>query len=125
VPEHAKKPYEVMMKARALTYTLAVPGMVLEEIDKQVRQVFIDAGYGDNIIHRTGHGFGITGHEDPFLALGDRRKLAPGMVVSNEPGIYFKGQGGYRHSDTVLITETGNLALTSAPESMEALTFSN
>jgi Xaa-Pro dipeptidase len=121
IPEHARKPFEVMMKARALTFEMAVPGTVLEEIDKKVRQVFIDAGYGDNIIHRTGHGFGITGHEDPFLALGDKRKLAPGMVISVEPGIYFKGQGGYRHSDTVLITDNGNLTLTHCPDQIEEL----
>ena len=125
VPEHAKKLFDVMMKGRALAYKLAQPGTVLEEIDKQVRQVYIDAGYEKNIIHRTGHGFGVTGHEDPFLALGDKRKLAPGMVISIEPGIYFKGQGGYRHSDTVLITKTGNLKLTDAPESIEALTFTS
>ena len=123
IPEHAKKKFEVMMKARALAYKLAQPGTVLEEIERQVRQVFIDAGYGDNIIHRTGHGLGITGHEDPFLALGDRRKLAPGMLVSIEPGIYFKGEGGYRHSDTVLITENGNVSLTHAPVNMEELLF--
>ncbi len=123
IPEHAKKKFEVMMKARALAYKMAQPGMVLEEIDKMVRQVFIDAGYGDNIIHRTGHGLGITGHEDPFLALGDLRKLAPGMLVSIEPGIYFKGEGGYRHSDTVLITENGNISLTHAPQNMEELLF--
>ncbi|MGD0854698.1 MAG: M24 family metallopeptidase [Dehalococcoidia bacterium] len=125
VPEHAKKPYEAMMKARALTFELAQPGMVLEEIDRRVRQVFIDAGYGDNVIHRTGHGLGITGHEDPFIALGDKRRLAPGMIISFEPGIYFKGKGGYRHSDTVLITETGNLNLTEAPDTLEALTLKN
>ena len=123
VPEHAKKLFEIMMKGRALAYKLAQPGTVLEEIDKQVRQVFIDAGYEKNIIHRTGHGFGITGHEDPFLALGDKRKLAPGMIVSIEPGIYFKGQGGYRHSDTVLITEDGNVKLTHAPDQLEELLF--
>jgi Xaa-Pro dipeptidase len=123
VPEHAKKLFDIMMKGRALAYKLAQPGIVLEEIDKQVRQVFIDAGYEKNIIHRTGHGFGITGHEDPFLALGDKRKLVPGMIVSIEPGIYFKGQGGYRHSDTVLITETGNLKLTHAPDQLEELLF--
>lgn len=123
VPEHARRPFEVMMKGRALAYTLAQPGAVLEDIDRQVRQVFIDAGYADNIIHRTGHGFGITGHEDPFLALGDKRKLMPGMIISIEPGIYFKGKGGYRHSDTVLITENGTLKLTHAPEHIEELTF--
>lgn len=125
VPEHAQKPFEIMMKARSLAYELSLPGMGLEEIDRRVRQVFIDAGYGDNIIHRTGHGFGITGHEDPFLALGDKRKLAPGMLISIEPGIYFKGKGGYRHSDTVLITESGNVMLTESPDSIEALTFKN
>jgi len=123
VPDHARKLFDIMMKGRALAYKLAQPGTVLEEIDKQVRQVFIDAGYEKNIIHRTGHGFGITGHEDPFLALGDKRKLTPGMIVSIEPGIYFQGKGGYRHSDTVLITESGNLKLTHAPETMEELTF--
>ena len=123
VPEYAKKPFEVMMKGRELAYRLARPGAVLEDIDRHVRQVFIDAGYADNIIHRTGHGFGITGHEDPFVALGDKRKLAPGMIISIEPGIYFKGKGGYRHSDTVLITENGNVKLTHAPESLEELTF--
>lgn len=123
VPEHAKKPFEVMMKGRELAYKLARPGAVLEDIDRQVRQVFVDAGYADNIIHRTGHGFGITGHEDPFVALGDKRKLAPGMIISIEPGIYFEGKGGYRHSDTVLITENGNLKLTHAPENIEELTF--
>jgi Xaa-Pro dipeptidase len=123
VPEHAKKPFEVMMEGRELAFKLARPGVVLEDIDRQVRQVFIDAGYADNIIHRTGHGFGITGHEDPFVALGDKRKLLPGMIISVEPGIYFKGKGGYRHSDTVLITEDGNLKLTHAPENIEELTF--
>jgi Xaa-Pro dipeptidase len=123
VPEHAQKPFEVMMRGRELAFKLAQPGVVLEDIDRQVRQVFIDAGYAENIIHRTGHGFGITGHEDPFIALGDKRKLAPGMIISIEPGIYFKGKGGYRHSDTVLITENGNRKLTNAPENIEELTF--
>lgn len=121
VPEHAKRPFEVMMEARETGYRLSQPGAVLEEIDRQVRQVIIDAGYGGHIIHRTGHGFGITGHEDPFIALGDRRALAPGMIVSIEPGIYIRGQGGYRHSDTVLITENGNLTLTHAPDRMDEL----
>jgi len=123
VPEHAKKPFAAMLKARALAYKLARPGEVLEKIDKRVRRVFEKAGYGDYIIHRTGHGFGITGHEAPYVALGDKRKLEPGMLISIEPGIYIPGQGGYRHSDTVLITDTGNLCLTEAPVTLKELTI--
>ena len=88
-----------------------------------MRDVITDAGYGDNIIHRTGHGMGITGHEAPYVALGDDRQLVPGMIISIEPGIYIEGVGGFRHSDTVLITDTGNVKLTEAPETLDELTI--
>ena len=81
------------------------------------------AGYGDNLLHRTGHGFGVTGHEGPFLAEGDMREVCPGMVFSIEPGIYLPELGGFRHSDTVLITETGNHNMTPYAESLEDLTL--
>lgn len=123
IPEGAQRPFETVMKARALAYELVKPGAVLEEIDRRVRQVIIDAGYETRIIHRTGHGLGITGHEGPYLALGDWRTLVPGMVISIEPGIYIPGEGGFRHSDTVLVTQTGHLRLTDAPETLEDLTI--
>ncbi len=123
VPGEAKKPFAVMMEARALAYELAKPGAVLSEIDRRVRKVIIDAGYEKYILHRTGHGLGITGHEAPYLALGDDRKLVPGMLISIEPGIYIPGAGGFRHSDSVLITDTGNVRLTEAPETLEQLTI--
>ncbi|MBI4765931.1 MAG: aminopeptidase P family protein [Deltaproteobacteria bacterium] len=123
VPEQALRPFGVVMEARALAYELIKPGAVLEEIDRQVRQVLIDAGYESRILHRTGHGLGITGHEAPYLALGDSRMLLPGMLISIEPGLYIPGQGGYRHSDTVLVTETGCLRLSDAPDTLEGLTI--
>jgi len=123
VPEEARRPFATVMRARALAYELVKPGAVLEEIDLQVRQILIEAGYQERILHRTGHGLGITGHEAPYLALGDSRKLQAGMLVSIEPGIYIPGLGGFRHSDTVLISKTGNLRLTDAPDTLEALTI--
>jgi Xaa-Pro dipeptidase len=123
VPEEARKPFAAMMEARALAYELAKPGAVLSEIDRQVRKIIIDAGYEKYILHRTGHGLGITGHEAPYLALGDDRKLVPGMLISIEPGIYIPGKGGFRHSDSVLITDTGNVRLTEAPDTLERLTI--
>jgi Xaa-Pro dipeptidase len=119
VPEKAKKPFEVMFMARALAYDLLKPGVIMSEVDKKVRKYIAENGYGDYIIHRTGHGLGITGHEAPFLAEGYNYPLKKNMVISVEPGVYIPGLGGFRHSDTVLITNEGYLKLTKAPESIE------
>jgi len=123
VPEYAKRPFKAMMQARSTAYGMLRPGAILEEIDKKTRQVIVKAGYEKNIIHRTGHGLGITGHEAPYVALGDRRRLEPGMLISIEPGIYIPGEGGYRHSDSVLITDTGYMRLTDAPDSLDNVTI--
>jgi Xaa-Pro dipeptidase len=123
VPEKAIKPFNIMLKARALAYSMLKPGTIMSDVDKRVRNFIIEKGYTDNIIHRTGHGLGITGHEAPFLAEGYDRPLEKNMVISVEPGIYIPGIGGFRHSDTVLITETGYQKLTKAPETLEELTI--
>ncbi|MFX0058639.1 MAG: M24 family metallopeptidase [Candidatus Heimdallarchaeota archaeon] len=124
IPEKAKEPFEVMIKARELAYSLLKPGVVMGDVDKKVRKYISDEGYGGYIIHRTGHGLGITGHEAPFLAEGYEHKLEENMLISVEPGIYIPGLGGFRHSDTVLITEEGFMKLSKAPESLEELTIS-
>ena len=124
VPEKAQEPFKVMINARALAYDLLKPGVLMSEIDKKVRNFIIDQGYGDFLLHRTGHGLGITGHEPPFIAEGYDRELESNMVISIEPGIYIPGIGGFRHSDTVLITEEGYQKLTKAPESLEEVTIS-
>lgn len=121
VPQEAEKPFEVMYQARELAYNLLKPGENMGEIDKKVRKFITNYGYGDYIIHRTGHGLGITGHEAPFLAEGYDRQLESNMLISVEPGIYIPGLGGFRHSDTVLITEDGYIKLTKAPEKLDEL----
>jgi Xaa-Pro aminopeptidase len=124
VPEEAKRPFETMLEARALAYELARPGVNMGQIDEAVRAVIIDRGYGDFILHRTGHGLGITGHEAPYLAQGYDRELAPGMLISIEPAIYIPGVGGFRHSDSILITHDGSTTLTHAPDTLEDLRIS-
>jgi Xaa-Pro dipeptidase len=123
VPDDAKEPFSVFMEARRCAYELAQPGAVLSEIDEAARKIIAEAGYGDYILHRTGHGLGITGHEAPYVAVGDDRELLPGMVISIEPGIYIPGKGGFRHSDSVLITESGAVRLTDAPDSLDDMTI--
>jgi Xaa-Pro dipeptidase len=123
VPDTARRPFDVMLKAREKTFELLKPGASMSEIDEVVTDVFIKMGYEDNILHRTGHGFGVTNHEAPFLARGYDRIVEAGMVFSVEPGIYLSGIGGFRYSDTVLVTESGNVCLTRAPDTLEALTI--
>jgi len=123
VPEQAKQPFEDMLAARALAYELTVPGNSMSDVDRRVNDFLKEKGYGSNLLHRTGHSFGVTNHEAPFLAEGYDHEIEPGMVFSIEPGFYIQGVGGFRFSDTVLVTETGNQKLTQAPETMEGLTI--
>ena len=123
VPKNAVEPFEIMFEARTLAYSILKPGTIMSEVDKKVRKLITEKGYGDYIIHRTGHGLGITGHEAPFLAEGYDKPLEKNMVISVEPGIYIPGIGGFRHSDTVLIIEDGYQKLTKAPETLEEVTI--
>lgn len=121
VPEKAENLFALSMEARRKAYELVKPGIRAEDVDQQVLKIIRDAGYGDNVLHRTGHGFGITGHEPPWVALGSGHILEKNMVVSIEPGIYVEGVGGFRHSDTVLVTEDGCIPLTRSPDALEDL----
>lgn len=123
ISDKAKEVFNAMIKARELAFSLLRPGMMMSEIDKKVRAFIEKRGYSNYIIHRTGHGLGITGHEAPYIAEGYDRRLEANMVISIEPGIYIPGLGGFRHSDTVLITKEGYQKLTSAPETLEDLTL--
>ena len=123
VPEDAKKPYEVMMKARELAYSLCKPGNSMHELDLAVNNLFKQEGYADYLLHRTGHSIGVTGHEGPFLAEGFHEEIKAGMLFTIEPGLYIPKVGGFRHSDTVLVTPTGNENLTPIEDSLESMTL--
>ena len=123
VPEPCVKPYETMMAARRMAFEMAKPGILMSDVDIACNQVFKAAGYEDNLLHRTGHGIGVTGHEAPFFAEGYERQIAPGMVFTIEPGVYLPGIGGFRHSDTILITENGAVSLTPVPDDLGAMTL--
>ena len=123
VPDDAQTPFEIMMQAREKAFELAVPGEVMHNVDLACNNIFREAGYADNLLHRTGHSIGVTGHEAPFLAEGYHRVIEPGMLFSIEPGVYIPGVGGFRHSDTVLVTKDGNVSLTPAPCSLSEVTL--
>jgi Xaa-Pro dipeptidase len=120
----AEKIFRVAMEARRRAYELVKPGVRGEDVDRKVLQIIKDAGYEDHILHRTGHGFGITGHEPPWIAMGSDHVLEKNMVISIEPGIYVNGVGGFRHSDTVLVTDDGCVPLTQSPDKLADLVLS-
>lgn len=113
-----------MIEARRIAMEKIRPGVSCWEVDTLVKEFLEKEGYGDNLLHRTGHGIGIAYHaEAPWLAEGSDEVLAPGMVISVEPGIYLPQVGGFRHSDTVVVTDEGSRCLTGSATGIEELTI--
>jgi Xaa-Pro aminopeptidase len=112
-----------MEKAREIAFSMIRPDVPCAEIDQATREYFISQGFGRYILHRTGHGFGLGNHEAPWLSVGSKETLQKNMVISVEPALYLPETGGFRHSDTVLVTENGYECLTSYPTSLEKLTL--
>jgi Xaa-Pro dipeptidase len=116
--------FEVMLKAQDQALEALRPGVKCSSVDEATQRVFRKAGFAKLTRHHAGHGLGLEGHEPPWLDVGNDTVLEPGMVVSCEPGLYEPGFGGFRHSDTVLITQEGAEPLTYYPRDLESLTIS-
>jgi Xaa-Pro aminopeptidase len=99
--------YDVLERAQAAQREAVVPGLAAAELDAVGRRMIAEAGYGDAFIHRTGHGTGLDGHEDPYIVSSNSAPLATGNVFSIEPGIYLEGQFGARIEDLVVCAANG------------------
>lgn len=105
-----------VLRAAQRRATAAVrPGVPAEEIDATARRIIDAEGYGERFIHRTGHGIGLEGHEEPYLVAGNAEPLRPGMAFSVEPGIYLEGRYGARLEDIVVCGKDGPIVLNRAP----------
>ena len=99
--------YDVVLRANHAARVAVRPGVTCEAIDRAARDVIEEAGYGEYFIHRVGHGLGLDGHEEPYLVGGNTLPLRPGMVFSDEPGIYISGRFGVRIEDILICTDDG------------------
>lgn len=83
------------------------PGVAAQDVDRAARAVIDDGGFGAAFFHRTGHGIGLEGHEDPYIVEGNTEPLALGDAFSVEPGIYLEGRYGVRIEDIVVCAADG------------------
>jgi Xaa-Pro dipeptidase len=111
--------FNAMYNAWKAGLETARPGIRCCDVNKASLDQIRDAGYEKYLRHRMGHGKGIQEHEPPWIEEGDMTILEPGMIISDEPGLYVPGVGGFRHSDTLLITEDGCRRLTKYPREIE------
>jgi Xaa-Pro aminopeptidase len=99
--------YSILQRAQQVAVDAVRPGVTAEQVDAAARDVLAEAGLGDVFVHRTGHGIGLSVHEEPYIVRGNRLPLVEGMAFSVEPGIYFPGRWGARIEDIVVVTADG------------------
>lgn len=119
VDEEYRKIHEIVQQANAAGRAAGKPGVACAEIDKAVRKVIEDAGYGPYFTHRTGHGLGMEGHEEPYMRGDNEQLLETGMAYTVEPGIYLPGRNGVRIEDDVIVTENGSESLSDLPREIQ------
>lgn len=116
---HYQEIHAIVERAVEAALTAARPGATCGEVDHAARRVIEDAGYGDNFLHRTGHGLGLSTHEAPWIMAGEDVPLRAGMVFSIEPGIYLEGEFGVRLEEIVQLTESGAEIFSALPRNLE------
>jgi Xaa-Pro dipeptidase len=123
-----KKVFDLVKTAQTAALKTARPGVLLADVDAAARKVIVDGGYGPGFTyftHRVGHGIGMEGHEWPYLVTHNMfgwelaPKLKAGMTLSDEPGVYIKGEFGVRLEDDMHVTENGAELFTPQSPSIE------
>ncbi|AEF36110.1 dipeptidase PepE [Mycolicibacter sinensis] len=116
-PEVAQR-YSVLQRAQRAAFDSVRPGVTAQQVDAAARDVLAEAGLAEYFVHRTGHGIGLSVHEEPYIVAGNDLALAAGMAFSIEPGIYFPGEWGARIEDIVIVTADGAESLNNRPHEL-------
>ena len=113
--------FGVLLAAQAAASRAVRPGVAAEAIDRTAREIIDGEGYGENFFHRTGHGIGLEGHEEPYLVAGNDEALSEGTAFSVEPGIYLPGRYGARIEDIVVCGHDGPIVLNNEPRELRVV----
>jgi len=115
------KIHEIVQQANAAGRAAGKPGVACAEVDKAARSVIEASGYGVYFTHRTGHGIGMEGHEEPYMRGDNQQLLETGMAYTVEPGIYLPGRNGVRIEDDMIVTENGCESLSDLPREIRVV----
>ncbi len=121
--DEQKRMFDHMLAVQDIALAAILPGVPCSEVDLKVRKYYEDNNLMPFWKHHVGHAIGLRYHEGPFLDLGDNTEIKPGMIFTVEPGLYAPDLGGFRHSDTVLVTEKGIELMTYYPRDLGSLTI--
>jgi len=113
--EKAKQVYDIVYRSHMAGRAQSKTGVTCGSVDAASRKVIEDEGYGPYFFHRTGHGLGLNGHEEPFIIGGSEEVLVPGNCFSIEPGIYLEGELGVRIENIVVTTADGHESMNREP----------
>ncbi|OZD60275.1 peptidase M24 family protein [Rhodococcus sp. 06-1059B-a] len=123
-PADVAAQYAVLERAQQAAVDRVRPGVSAESVDAAAREVLTAEGLGEAFLHRTGHGIGLSVHEEPYIVSGNDIELTEGMAFSVEPGIYFRGQWGARIEDIVIVTADGCESVNLRPHGLTVLPVS-
>ena len=121
--DEQRRLFDHMVALQDIAFGAIRPGARCSDVDRAVRAYYDEHGLWDYWKHHVGHAIGLRYHEGPFLDIGDDTEIRPGMVFTVEPGLYATDVGGFRHSDTVAVTDDGVELLTYYPRDLESLTI--
>ena len=99
--------HNIVLEANRAVIAAVKPGLRCCDIDQVARDIISKYGYGDYFDHGLGHSVGLEIHEMPSFGKTCETILEPGMVLTDEPGIYIPGDVGVRIEDLLVVTETG------------------
>jgi len=116
-----KRMYRAVLEAQLAGIDAVRAGAATARVDAAARKVLKGYGLDRAFVHSTGHGLGLEIHEPPRIGRRDKSKLAAGMAITIEPGVYLEGFGGIRIEDTVVVTETGCEILTPTPKELRVI----
>jgi Xaa-Pro aminopeptidase len=114
----ARRMVDVVSESQRAGVAAVAAGVRGRAVDETCRAVIAEAGWADAFVHGTGHGVGLEIHEAPRVSSASTDTLAPGHVVTVEPGVYLPDEGGVRVEDTVVVTDSGCRPLTHAPKDL-------
>jgi Xaa-Pro aminopeptidase len=121
--DEQRRMFDHMVALQDTAFEAIKPGSRCSDVDRAVRAYYDKHDLWEYWKHHVGHAIGLRYHEGPFLDVGDNTEIKPGMVFTVEPGLYAAGLGGFRHSDTVAVTDEGIEFITFYPRDLESLTL--